>query len=541
MNTPEYTESEKRIQKLEQELARLQEVEKNLELSRRAFWELTSLLTEGVFECDNELSITFANQAALKMFGKESLISCESLYCLDFIAPADRDRANRDIRLIRSGRSCTPKEYKALRADGSAFPALFHSVPVYADDHVIGIRGIIVDLTEQRLMEEQLLQRQKLDSLGLLAGGVAHDFNNLLSGIMGYLNVLSLNNDNMTEKQKMYITKILDSVKRGGSIISQFQNISIDKTACPEHLDIYPVAKDVFSILERTTNRIIQKHLDIEPDTFFIRGRADELHQVLMNLAANAVHAIEEKGASGHDYIRLSASSYPGTVEADSNGNHNGTILLAFEDTGKGMTEEVKKQAFNPLFTTKSNNPGASGSGLGLAMVHKIVTEKFDASIRVSSSPGRGTTFKILFPKSLKSREKADPALLYSFGGNETILLVDDDDLVLESAATGLQDYGYNVITAADGREGLEVFRSEQSRIDIVLLDLNMPEISGCDLFERMLEIDPDIRVIITSGYRESYNDREVLLKAVKYLQKPYELHELERAVREAADAGKRH
>ena len=536
MTGPSYEELEQRVQRLEKDLAACRETEKELEQSRRAFRELAGLLTEGVFECGHDLRITYANPAALKIFGKENLPSCKNICCLDFIAPNDRERAEKNISSIRHGTYTGPNEYRALRSDGSVFPAFFHSMPVYVDGRLKGVRGIIVDLTEQRLLEEQLLQRQRLDSLGILAGGVAHDFNNLLSGIMGYLNVLTLNNDNMTEKQKRYIDNILDSVKRGSSIISQFQQISGGAEDQSEPLDIYPVARDVFNILERTTDRLIKKHLDIEPGTFFIRGRADELHQVLMNLATNAVHAIEEKGAASNDYIRLAAfdSGTSGkTAECDA---QDGRVILEFEDTGKGMTEEVRKKAFDPLFTTKSKGHGTPGNGLGLAMVNKIVTRNLGADISVSSFPGGGCTFRLQLKKSDPPRSQTECSPSCRVGGTETLLVVDDDPLVRESAVTGLTDYGYEVITAEDGKEGLEIFQSEHKRIQLVLLDLNMPKISGCDLFEKMLETDPDVRVIITSGYRESYNDREVLLCAKRYLQKPYELHELEKTVRETLD-----
>lgn len=539
MTGPSYLELEQRVQRLEKDLAACRETEKELEQSRRAFKELAEILTEGVFECDRHLQITYANPAALKIFGKEDLSSCENMSCLDFIAQSDRDRAEKNITSIRDGACTGPNEYRGMRANGSVFPAFFHSMPVYVDGRLKGVRGIIIDLTEQRLLEEQLLQRQRLDSLGILAGGVAHDFNNLLSGIMGYLNVLTLNNDNMTEKQKRYIDNILDSVKRGSSIISQFQQISGGEENRPEPLDIYPVARDVFSILERTTDRLIKKYLDIEPDTFFIRGKADELHQVLMNLATNAVHAIEEKGTTPHDYIRLCAfdSGTPGkATECDA---PDEWVVLEFEDSGKGMTEEVRKKAFDPLFTTKSKGPGTPGNGLGLAMVHKIVTRNLGADISVASSPGGGCTFRFHLKKSDPPRLEKDCAVICNTGGTETLLVVDDDPLVRESAVTGLTDYGYEVLTAVDGRQGLDIFQSEHKRIQLVLLDLNMPEIGGCDLFEKMLEIDPDVRVIITSGYRENYGHREVLLKAKRYLQKPYELYELEKAVRETLDTNR--
>jgi len=537
MSRPSYAQLEQQVQMLEQELASLQGIEKEFQQVRQAFQDFAGLITEGIFECDRDLNITYANPAALKIFGKEHLSSFESLRCVDFIASNDRERAKKNIDAIRLGTYTGPNEYRAVRADGSTFPAFFYAGPVYVDECLKGFRGIVVDLTERRILEKQLLQRQRLDSLGILAGGAAHDFNNLLSGIMGYLNILCLNNENMTEKQKTYIDKILDSVKRGASITNQFHQISGERKSRPDPLDIYPVARDIFTLLERTTDRLIKKYLDVEPGTYYIRGKADELHQVLMNLATNAVQAIEEKGIGKNDYIRMTAYDAGSPENAAVEGTKEGWMVLEFEDTGKGMTETVKNQAFDPLFTTKTSGRGTQGNGLGLAMVHKIVTENLDADISVQSSPGRGCTFRLELKKSSPPQLQTDCSPDCAFGGNETILVVDDDPLVMEAAVTGLMDYGYKVITAADGREGLEIFQSEHNRIHLVLLDLNMPEISGCDLFEKMLKIDPEVRVIITSGYRENYNNRNVLLRAKRYLQKPYELYELEKTVRETLDS----
>jgi len=395
------------------------------------------------------------------------------------------------------------------------------------------LEGQILFLENQFLqVEKQLQQRQRMDSLGMLAQGVAHDFNNILSGIMAYLNILTLTSDNFSSAQKNYVQNIINSVKRGAATIKQFQKLSSKSVSVKENIDIFTVAEEVFQLFEETSDKMIEKKLDIEKGQIFICADSNEIHQVLMNLFTNAVHAIEGKGVKKGDYIRLSVKL--NSVDESAPKNNDNFYQVCFEDTGSGMSKEVRKKAFDPLFTTKQDLEN-KGQGLGLAMVNDIVTKRHGGHINLVSTLGQGTIFNLFLPKADDECSMPESQLSIQ-GGTETILLVDDDTAVRESMKTALEDFGYNVITACDGEEGLNLFKANNSRIDAVLLDMVMPKMSGKELLTQMLKIDPGVKVIISSGHSEDQYHDTIIKSAKNYLNKPFEIDELENTLRQVLD-----
>jgi signal transduction histidine kinase/CheY-like chemotaxis protein len=378
------------------------------------------------------------------------------------------------------------------------------------------------------LVEKQLRQRQRMDSLGTLAQGVAHDFNNILSGIMAYLNILSLTDDNFSPSQKAYIQNIVNSVKRGAATVKQFQNLSNRTVSPKENIDINTVAQEVFLLLEKTTDKLIEKRLDIEKGRVFVCADINEIHQVFMNLATNAVHAIEAKGLKKGDRIRLSVNA------KTRKRSEREYYEFLFEDTGIGMPEDVLEKAFDPLFTTKTG-PENTGQGLGLAMVKDIITKRHEGHIEVDSSLGRGTVFHIFLPKADDACGLEEPPAVIQ-GGSETILIVDDDLSVRESLQRALEDFGYRIIPAGDGEEGLARFKENAGDVNIVLLDMIMPKMPGRELLKQLLEIKPDVKVIISSGHDEGHFDDPILRSAKGYLKKPFEIKVLEKAIRRVLD-----
>ena len=246
-------------------------------------------------------------------------------------------------------------------------------------------------------------------------------------------------------------------------------------------------------------------------------------------------HAIEEKGVKRRDTIRIRAKRYS-IKNKDNTGLRKGEYVhILFEDSGTGMSDEVKRQAFDPLFTTKEKGI-QKGQGLGLAMVYNIVTRNNEGHISIESRKGKGTTFHIILPKA-EPVEKAEPKkVLKPAGGNETVLVIDDEEIIRELAANVLEDCGYNVLTAGDGRQGLDRYTTNKDSIDVILLDLAMPEMSGEMVFEEMLKINPDIKVIISSGYSEEDALKGILSRAKAYISKPYKAKQLIDAVRAVLD-----
>ncbi|MCE5249322.1 cache domain-containing protein [bacterium] len=426
-------------------------------------------------------------------------------------------------------------EYEIRRKDDGR-TVIVHSLAELVRDEngaPIKVTGFIQDITERKLLEEQLQRRQRIDSLGTLAGGIAHDFNNLLAGIMGYIDLLKLDTASLTESQKNYIDESLKSCSRAASLIREIQTLSKSPVSQKTSVDICEVAQEVFNILSRTTDRLIEKKNEISQGQYYIHGNADALHQVLLNLGTNAVQAIEERGVRQGDYIKISADRYR-SKKRDKTGLPEGEYIhIMFEDNGAGMTDDVKRRAFDPLFTTK-NKSSQRGQGLGLAMVYNIVTSNHNGCVEIESSRGKGTIVHLYLPKAHHEETSKTETTARIMGGNETILVVEDEQSVRELAQKALKLYGYTVISACDGIEGLEMFKKYLDSIDLIILDLTMPRMSGKELLEEMVSINGNKKIIISSG--QSDETIHTYTQAMGFVSKPYTIKELVSTVRTVLD-----
>ncbi|MCP3872807.1 MAG: PAS domain S-box protein [Desulfobacteraceae bacterium] len=392
--------------------------------------------------------------------------------------------------------------------------------------HII---SIIRDISDRKELEEQLLQRQKMDSIATLSGGIAHDFNNLLSGIMGYLELLSFHQKNLSDNQKDNIANALISSKRAAKLIRQLQTLTNSNTSDPESVDVNRVASDVFNILEQTTNPQIEKKNELVENQFFIDGYEDELHQAFMNLGMNAIQSIETKEDLSNDSIRIYVPQDTCDDSQTTSISNSEYLHLCFQDTGCGMAREVKKKAFDPMFSTKKTG-GRKGQGLGLALVYYIVTKKHGGSIDIETKEGEGTTFHIYLPiakKAAKIPQKDNTIKAES----KTILVIEDEDMVRDMAVKALKSFGYNSLEATDGKMGIGIYKKNHHSIDAVLLDIIMPKMSGTEAFKQMLEINPHVKVIIASGHITNQDQKKMFAKASAYLDKPYQIMELKQVL----------
>ncbi|MCK4965595.1 response regulator, partial [bacterium] len=383
---------------------------------------------------------------------------------------------------------------------------------------------------------QNLLQLQKIEAIGALAGGIAHDFNNLLTGIIGYLDMLdSVYNEGLNENQTDCIENALKSSNQAVELIKQIQSLSRGTIDEKTNIDLYEISNDVFTLLKNTTNRLIKKSIDLKPGEFYITAVPSEIHQVLLNLGTNAAQAIEERGVKRGDYIGISAKEHTITG-GDKTGLPEGEYIhIFFEDSGKGMSDEVKRKVFDPLFTTRSKS-SQKGQGLGLAMVYNIITRNHNGHISIESEEGKGTTFHIYIPRS-EPPEKPEPKeVIGVIGGDETILIVEDEKMIRVLAKRILIKFGYKVLLANDGKEGLDIYTANKDTIDLVLLDLIMPEMSGEMLLEEMMKINRDVKVIISSGHIEEDTYKGILLAAKGRILKPYKATDLAQTVRTILD-----
>ncbi|MCP4726817.1 MAG: PAS domain S-box protein [bacterium] len=408
------------------------------------------------------------------------------------------------------------------------FPVTIGENKMYANFHR--------DITERIQLEEQLQIRQRMDSLGTLAGGIAHDFNNILVGIMGNIDLLLFDRDDLSESQKEYLEGAEKSCERARELIQQFHSFSKASLTEKTSVDVYEIAKEVTSLLENTTDKLIKKKIGFKKGEYFVKANPTELNQVLVNLGINSAQAIVQKSVNPGDYISINAEEYK-AESMDVLGLRDGDYIhIIFEDNGIGMSEEVMRKAFDPLFTTKDKG-GARGQGLGLAMVFNLVTRVHRGHISIESEEGRGTTFHIYLPKAQHEETAIESRMLDVSGGDETILVVDDEETVRKLAETMLITFGYKVLTAVDGKQALDKYQEQKDSIDAVILDLTMPMLSGEMVLRGMLEINPDIKVIISSGHSEEFAREGILSKAKGNIDKPYKMKDLAETVRTVLDS----
>jgi nitrogen-specific signal transduction histidine kinase len=388
----------------------------------------------------------------------------------------------------------------------------------------------IVDLTERQRLEERFLQAQKMEAVGQLAGGVAHDFNNLLTVILGYSDLLAAKLD-PGSLQFEELDEIRKAGERAASLTRQLLAFSRQQVLERKVLDV----NDMIAQTEKMLGRLIGEDVELVTvlDSALNRVFADagQLEQVIMNLAVNARDAMPRGGRLTIEtanveideaYARLHATVRPGSY-----------VMIAVSDTGVGMNGETLAHMFEPFFTTKGRG---KGTGLGLATVYGIVKQS-GGSVWVYSEVGKGTTFKIYLPLVEEGGEAepvpaAEPASLV---GSETVLLVEDEEPVRALSRSILESYGYTVLEAASGKDGLDVAGHYPRPIHLVLTDVVMPEMGGSDMASRLEALRPGVCVLYMSGYTDDAVFRnELLEKGRVFLQKPFTPETLARKVREA-------
>jgi PAS domain S-box-containing protein len=397
--------------------------------------------------------------------------------------------------------------------------------------------GVLVhtvrDLTRQRRLEDQLVQAQKMEAVGQLAGGVAHDFNNLLTVIMSYSSMLLMDID-AANPMRGDIQEISNAATRAATLTRQLLAFSRKQVLQMQAVNVNEVVTHVEKMLRRLIGEDISLSTHLDPDLAHICGDSGQLEQVLLNLAVNARDAMPNGGA-------LTIST--GNVDlSDEHGDrHMGAtpgkyVMLAVTDTGGGMTKEVQQRLFEPFYTTKG--PG-KGTGLGLSTVHGIVKQS-GGDVYVYSELGHGTTFKVYFPCLGAEAEliatTAEHAAITP-RGTETVLLAEDDEALRALGERVLSAFGYNVLVARTGAEALRIVAEHRGRIDLIATDVVMPEMNGSQLVTKVLKARPGIRVLFMSGY----TDDEVVRRGVidgqtAFLQKPFTPDLLAQKVRQVLD-----
>jgi len=389
------------------------------------------------------------------------------------------------------------------------------------------------DLTQQRQLEDELRQAQKMEAIGRLAGGIAHDFNNLLTGILGNISMAEMEVPKNCEAFT-YIGLAKQAGRRAGELVTQLLGFSRRSRLQLKKTDPNELLHEVSELLRHSIDPRVELRLELQQDLWLSSLDPTQLQQVLMNLCVNAVDAMPGGG-------RLTLTSHNVHVDKDEakqwlDARAGDYVRLSVEDMGHGMTQEVQGHLFEPFFTTKE--PG-KGTGLGLAMSYGII-KQHGGWITCYSEINRGTTFGIYLPRARASSEETHPAVKESpvRGGTETVLIVDDEAAVRGVIQSILRRYGYKSVLAANGEEALQILTTHHDQPDLILLDLTMPKLSGRDTFTGIRRITSNVPVIISSGYPVDVAsfEQEMGYKVHGFIQKPYEAVNLARTVREVLD-----
>jgi PAS domain S-box-containing protein len=430
-------------------------------------------------------------------------------------------------------------ELEGLRKDKSVFP-LELSLSTWEIKSEQFITGIIRDISERKRAEEknrqlqqQLIQAQKLESLGTLASGIAHDFNNILGIILAYSSLLGKIKMG-SEKYSESLNAITNAVQRGAALVRQILTFARKTDILFEPMSLLELVNEVLSMLNQTFPKTIIFRKNIEKDIPYISADRTQIYQALLNLCVNARDAMPNGGC-----ITLTIEKRTGEQirEQFPTANQDSYLCTSVTDTGEGMDETTRSRIFDPFFTTKEKG---KGTGLGLSVVFGVV-QTHHGFIDVESEPGKGTTFRLYLPVSQTVEpirvEEGQTITEEILGGTETLLVVEDEKALSELVRHLLETKGYKVHTAQDGNEAIEVYKRYKEEIDIVLTDMGLPGMVGAEVFKKLKEINPNVSVIFCSGSNEANIKSELYKAGAKgFIQKPYDTNELLRKLREVLD-----
>ena len=513
-------------------------------------YRIVTEISRDAIEVVNEAGeIIFTNPAAEEVFGlkPEEILGKQMRDYLDVVHPDDRERVTEDYgRVEEGGETVYYAPMRCRHKDGSWrwIKAIATSyVSASGERCLLEVTQDITDQveTEQRRQKfvEQAKEAQRLESLGVLAGGLAHDFNNILVAILGYSD-LALHKLSPFSPVRPLIEKIMKGGQRAADLCSQMLTYSGKRQLTVGAIDLNKVVEEMSQLLEVSVSKKAVLEYELAANLPAVEADATQLPQVVMNLIVNASEAIgEESGVIGVstgvmecDSDHLKKAFFAGEDIAE-----GVYVYLEVSDTGCGMDEETKEKIFDPFFTTKF-----TGRGLGLATVMGIA-RAHGGAIELYSEPGKGTTIKILFPAIQQPAEplagEATPPK--DWRGSGTILLVDDEETVLDVGSMMLGKAGFNVLTARDGREAVEVFRRHQDEIVCVVLDLMMPIMDGEEALRELRRIREDVKILLSSGYQEQdVTERVVEIGFAGFVKKPYTADTLIEQLRQALTISRR-
>lgn len=505
--------------------------------SEEKYRDLYDNAPDGYYSLDENGTIVEMNRTLLTMLGYERSEIVGNKRIKEILTVESAELCSRLFPKFKRGLSIQDLELTMIRKDGSLLPVTMSATTVFdKSGRFVMSRSMVRDITEKKRvdeekkrLQEQLFQSQKLEALGTLAGGIAHDFNNLLASIMGYASIAKME---LGEAHPAYrhvdiietasvraseLTQQLLAFARGGKFDARLNDVNV-------------IVREVSALLSRTIDKSIEMELDMAYDLRPAICDAGQVQQALLNICINARDAMPSGGK-----LVLSTKNtalYADDVKAMFDVSPGDYVQISVSDTGIGMDKDTQEHIFDPFFTTKEK-----GTGLGLSLVYGII-KKHGGFIQVWSEPGKGTEFRLYLPACVAGDACSEVEKSTEFRrGAETVLVVDDEPMIRDLVKEILERQGYSVLTAASGVEAVSIYQQNAGRIGLVLLDMVMPHMNGREVFQRLRDINPGVRIVVSSGYSHD-RDADYLLEqgAVGFVQKPYRRPDLLRAVEEVMD-----
>ncbi|MCP4340065.1 MAG: PAS domain S-box protein [Desulfobulbaceae bacterium] len=501
--------------------------------SEKRYRNIIESIEDGYYEIDLKGDLTLINQAMCRMLGysEEELLGNDTVRYINKEMAQQFNDAFAAVLATDIPGKILEFEYRS-KGEGLRYAETVVSAIRNDEQEPTGFRGIVRDTTERKATEksrralaDQLQQSQRLESLGTLAGGIAHDFNNLLMGIQGRT-ALMLNG--LAEEHPHYsqLENIEEYVASAAKLTTRLLGFARGGKYEVRPVELNSLIEKSIQLFGRTKKEITIK-TTLQSDVCSVEVDANQIEQVLLNLLVNAGQAMPEGGLIKIATSQVILKENDARLYSISPGNY---VQLTLSDTGGGMDNDTMQKIFDPFFTTKSIG---YGTGLGLAMVYGII-RNHSGAISVKSALNQGAVFTILLPSTDKKGSTEDEKSLVVEKGTETILLVDDEPMILEVGQEILAALGYRVLSAASGQEAIDAYSETQYKIDLFIIDMIMPHMSGSELFDRLRKINPTVKVLLSSGYSINGQAREIINRGCKgFIQKPFSISQLSVKIRE--------
>lgn len=518
-----------RTKELEESQANYRALYEKTDRSEKLYRSLLDSSADAIVVYNLVGEVQFLSPSFCKLFGW----SLEELKGnrIPFVPESEQEPSDKAIRrLLDTGEPTENFQTQRYTKDERLLD-IYVSASRYDDNegNPLGILVILKDITEKKAMERQLHQVQKMEAMATLSGGIAHDFNNLLTGVLGNTSLLLLDGQ-LQDKHIEKLKNIEKYVQRASNLTKQLLGLSKYGKYEVKPININKLVLDCSSLFGDTKKEItLIRHLG--KNVWAIEADRGQLEQVLLNLFVNAGQAMPTGGELSLETRNIVLGSQDTRPYQLTPGPY---VQIIVTDTGEGIADSIQDKIFDPFFTTKQKE---RGTGLGLASAYGIISNH-DGLIKVNSRLGEGTTFTIFLPASTREVEQESTTAHALLRGEETILLVDDEEMIFETGKELLEILGYTVITAGSGHEALGLFERSKDEIDMVILDMIMPGLSGSDTFDQLKLLKPTIKTILSSGYSPNGQTTDILSRGCGgFLQKPFNITELSLKVREILDA----